>query len=423
MPLVELRGYTDTCFYLLLLTSLVLRTGPLPTTGGDFWKMVKQQRVRIIVMVTNCVEGGKVKCDQYWPNEDGRTKSFPQCPLGNALDITKTGEQVMDGWIERHFTIVEHHPDNTRSTRHIQQFHFIAWPDRGVPASSVQFIKVLHATMAAQFKCQQEAKAAGEPKVPPCLVHCSAGVGRTGTFCAVYAALNSLPMIGRNGVNELNVVQLTKTMRQSRRFMIQSQPQFEFTYNTILHAAKEFQASFNQRKRTMSSGKAGSPPQASNQATARAPRPQAAAAAVSSATQLRPARPPPVAGSGAMQQPECTVVNRNGNCSFLNGTYKARPGNQIYDGMMIYQHVVGVPAGFGAASGKPLMLYYHGANRAWVVAMELGSASVLAYISSVEPQPWKAQGSWLVTEATGYQPDPNMRLLPGVVGAAPAPVR
>ena len=101
--------------------------GPLPTTGGDFWKMVKQQRVRIIVMVTNCNEGGKIKCDQYWPNEDGRTKSFPKCALGNALDVTKTGEQVMDGWVERHFTIVEHHPDNTRSSRHIQQFHFVAW--------------------------------------------------------------------------------------------------------------------------------------------------------------------------------------------------------------------------------------------------------------------------------------------------------
>ena len=387
--------------------------GPLPTTGGDFWKMVKQQRVRVIVMVTNCVEGGKVKCDQYWPGEDGRTNSFPKCSLGNAVDITKTGEQAMDGWIERHFTIVEHHPDNTRSTRHIQQFHFTAWPDRGVPASSVQFIKVLHATMAAQFKCQQEAKSAGEAKVPPCLVHCSAGVGRTGTFCAVYAALNSLPMIGKNGVTELNVVQLTKTMRMSRRFMIQSQPQFEFTYNTILHAAKEFQSSFNQRKRTVSGGKAAGLPVGGSQAATRvhaAASPPPLASPSAPAAQARPARPPPAA---AAQFTECFIQNRTGNCSFMNGTYKTRGGNQLYDGMAIYQHAVGVPAGFGAASGKPLMLYYHGANRAWVVAMELGSPSVLAYISSAAPQPWKAQGVWMVTEASGYQPDQTMRLMPG----------
>jgi protein tyrosine phosphatase len=76
--------------------------GPLPNTIGDFWKMVKQQKVRVIVMVTNCNEGGKLKCEKYWPDTDGQSVSFPGTAQGNPVDVTKTGEQAMDGWVERH---------------------------------------------------------------------------------------------------------------------------------------------------------------------------------------------------------------------------------------------------------------------------------------------------------------------------------
>jgi len=85
--------------------------GPIPATVGDFWKLVKQQRTRVVVMVTNLIEMQRRKCEQYWPDSDGETLSFPESSAGFAVDVTRTGETVFSGWIERYFSVVEWHPD------------------------------------------------------------------------------------------------------------------------------------------------------------------------------------------------------------------------------------------------------------------------------------------------------------------------
>ena len=410
--------------------------GPTPETSGDFWKMLKQQSVRVIVMVTNCVEGGRLKCEQYWPEKDGVTRSFPETPQGNALDITRTGEQPRDGWVERSFTIVEYHKDNTRSTRHVMQFHFTVWPDRGVPDSPVKFIKCLHACMAIQFKFSAESKAAGEPKCP-LLVHCSAGVGRTGTFCAIYSTLNSLPMLGRNGVSDINVKNLVTKMRTCRRYMIQSLPQYEFTYRTILHAAREFQASYKERTTTLKKASGQGMQAATSQQRAQSPPgpqklPTRAVPQVpttpkpSSAQPQHTAAPPKMPLRAPLQPslpparpvPSCIrVQNRSGNCSFLNGVYMRQNGID-HDGKRTFRHLSGIPHGYGAVSNKPLMISYNSTNKAWVIATELGSASVLAFVQSLEESPTFTMGNWQVTEASGYQPDFNMR---AVESQPPAP--
>ena len=124
---------------------------------------------------------GKKKCEQYWPNADGETSSFQKSPEGHAIDVTRTAEVsvtrvdllircvvvlsnsctsfgrlyhltpydfvrkvVKQGWTERHFTITERVHDLLKHTRHVQQFHFTAWPDRGVPTSPDKFLQYLH---------------------------------------------------------------------------------------------------------------------------------------------------------------------------------------------------------------------------------------------------------------------------------------
>lgn len=336
------------------------------------------------------------------------------------------------------------------------QFHFTVWPDRGVPNSPVKFIKFLHATMAAQFKFSQESKTAGEPQCP-LLVHCSAGVGRTGTFMAIYSTLNALPMLGKNGVDQIDVPRLVVAMRKCRRYMIQSQAQYEFTHYTILHAAREFQASYKQRSASLAHAVGKSPaakPQvASASATpspsapteagrttphqkpqqsmspARRPsaaKPRAAVATAGVPSQPLPAMQPQASAAtmttGPAQAglpgdrparlccPACTIINRSGNCSFINGTYLVQ-GSQRHDGHPTYKHVTGIPAGYGAVSNKPLVLYYHNGNRAWCVAMELGSTSVLAFIPSVEHCPHRAQGQWHVSEVTGSLSSPPRHVI------------
>lgn len=148
--------------------------GPTPETCGDFWKMLVQQRVRVVVMVTNLCELGKVKCDQYWPKRVGETREFPYTPQGHSLDVTCTGERVFEAWVERQLSVVEYDRDNQRISHTVYQYHFTAWPDRDVPDSPSQFLEFLHAVMAVQRRESIKAKTTGDPKCP-LLVHCSAG--------------------------------------------------------------------------------------------------------------------------------------------------------------------------------------------------------------------------------------------------------
>ena len=223
--------------------------GPKPNTVGDFWTMIKQQGVRVVVMVTNVIELGRTKCEQYWPSQ-GDTKNFPESPQGHALDVTCTVERNCGAWIERHFMVVEYHRNAPPTTRQVAQFHFTAWPDKDVPSRPNDLILFLHAVMAAQHRGARESKGAGEPK-PPLLVHCSAGVGRTGTFAAIYSVLNSLPHMGRSTSKvprSIDVIALVLTMRSNRRYMCQTMQQLEFTFRTILYAGKEFLASYKVRQ-------------------------------------------------------------------------------------------------------------------------------------------------------------------------------
>ena len=104
----------------------------------------------------------------------------------------------------------------------VVQLHFTGWPDRGVPSDPALFLNFLHTAMAVQNAAQQTAAARGEERTPPLLVHCSAGVGRTGVFILVYAVLTYLPYVSKGGKHRLSVKETVQHMRTFRRYLVQT---------------------------------------------------------------------------------------------------------------------------------------------------------------------------------------------------------
>ncbi|XP_017937033.1 tyrosine-protein phosphatase non-receptor type 9 [Manacus vitellinus] len=202
--------------------------GPLENTYGDFWRMVWEQNVLVIVMTTRLEEGGRRKCGQYWPLE----KDFQVC--FGALTITNLGVENLSHYKK---TILEIHSSETRERRLVSHFQYLSWPDYGVPSSAATLIDFLGAvkqqqrvavsTLGPRFK--------GHPRGPPVVVHCSAGIGRTGTFCALDICLSQLQDVGT-----LNIYQTVLRMRTQRAFSIQTPEQYYFCYTAILeHAQRE----------------------------------------------------------------------------------------------------------------------------------------------------------------------------------------
>ncbi|XP_076616431.1 receptor-type tyrosine-protein phosphatase H-like isoform X3 [Chaetodon auriga] len=188
--------------------------GPLPSTVNDFWRMVWEQRVRGIVMVTNCIEGGRTKCEQYWPAD-----SEPRL-LGELL-VTMRSEQQEPNWTLREFRL-EH--SKTSEERTVKHFHFTAWPDHGVPQSTEVLIQ-----FRGLVRQHIERDGAGAPTV----VHCSAGVGRTGTIIALDVLLQQLVKEREVGINAF-----VHKMRLSRPHMVQTESQYIFLHQCIIDCLK-----------------------------------------------------------------------------------------------------------------------------------------------------------------------------------------
>ncbi|XP_029311807.1 receptor-type tyrosine-protein phosphatase H-like isoform X2 [Cottoperca gobio] len=184
--------------------------GPLPTTANDFWRMIWEERVKGIVMVTNCTEGGRTKCDRYWP-ADSRPVRY------GDLSVTIRSEQQEPDWTLREFS-VKH--TNNSAERKVKHFHFTAWPDHGVPQGTELLIQ-----FRGLVRQHIEREGAGAPTV----VHCSAGVGRTGTIMALDVLLQQLEKERAVGINGF-----VHKMRLSRPHMVQTESQYVFLHQCIM---------------------------------------------------------------------------------------------------------------------------------------------------------------------------------------------
>ena len=144
------------------------------TTIADFWRMIWEQNVSIIVMVTNCREGNDEKCQQYWSDEVGEPFE------GYEAHITLQKVVKLPDFTVREFSVVH---QMTRQERTVTQLHYTSWPDFDVPRENpIGILKFIRKVRQVQ------------ETVPttPILVHCSAGCGRTGTFIAIAAMLEML---------------------------------------------------------------------------------------------------------------------------------------------------------------------------------------------------------------------------------------
>ncbi|XP_061085824.1 phosphatidylinositol phosphatase PTPRQ [Conger conger] len=181
--------------------------GPLPGTVADFWRMVWETRSRTIAMLTQCFEKGRIRCHQYWP-EDNK----PVTVFGDIV-ITKLSEEVRPDWTVRVLK-VERHGDYMV----VSHFNFTSWPEHGVPESSTTLIQFVQAIRGHR-----------EQDNTTMVVHCSAGVGRTGVFIA----LDHLVQHVRDH-DFVDIYGLVAELRSERMCMVQNLAQYMFLHQSTL---------------------------------------------------------------------------------------------------------------------------------------------------------------------------------------------
>uniref|UniRef100_A0A3P8V176 Tyrosine-protein phosphatase non-receptor type 9 n=1 Tax=Cynoglossus semilaevis TaxID=244447 RepID=A0A3P8V176_CYNSE len=200
--------------------------GPLPKTFCDFWRMVWEQMVLIIVMTTRVVERGRVKCGQYWPLEEGRTEQY-----GYFL-VRNTQIQVFQDF---KVSLLELYNTQSGESREVCHYLYVSWPDFGVPKSASAMLDFREHVLQRRKDAVQRLGSGwtGPPGGPPVVVHCSAGIGRTGTFCTLDICLSRLEDIGT-----VDVCQTVRRMRTQRAFSIQTWDQYYFCYTAVIEYAQ-----------------------------------------------------------------------------------------------------------------------------------------------------------------------------------------
>ncbi|XP_076856123.1 receptor-type tyrosine-protein phosphatase epsilon isoform X2 [Brachyhypopomus gauderio] len=183
--------------------------GPKQETVSDFWRMIWEQKSATIVMLTNLKERKEDKCYQYWPNQGCWT-------YGNVRVAVEDVTVLVDYTIRKF--CVQNANDGSKTPRLVTQLHFTSWPDFGVPFSPIGMLKFLK-------KVKQVNPSYGGPIV----VHCSAGVGRTGTFIVIDAMIDMM-----HTEQKIDVFAFVSRIRDQRSQLIQTDMQYSFIHQALL---------------------------------------------------------------------------------------------------------------------------------------------------------------------------------------------
>ncbi|XP_029166645.1 tyrosine-protein phosphatase corkscrew isoform X2 [Nylanderia fulva] len=200
--------------------------GCLLNTIQDFWHMIYQENTRVIVMTTKEVERAKNKCARYWP-EEGEIE-YGEWKV-RAVSRTSTADYTL-----REF-LLQGSKSNFSESRRIYHYHFQAWPDHGVPSDPGCVLNFLHDVNARQESIATSLASNNQnvPCIGPILVHCSAGIGRTGTFIVIDMILDQ---IKRHGLDcEIDIQRTIQRIRSQRSGMVQTEAQYKFVYLAVLH--------------------------------------------------------------------------------------------------------------------------------------------------------------------------------------------
>ncbi|XP_010220017.1 PREDICTED: receptor-type tyrosine-protein phosphatase T-like [Tinamus guttatus] len=181
--------------------------GPLPGSVVDFWQMIWQEKTSVIVMLTDLVEQNKTKCEQYWPEEEQVYGDFT---------VTLNNTRSTTGLVTRTFRLQK---TGCALPRLVEQFHYLLWPDHGVPRNPTQLL----------YLVEKVNKTVSENPTGPVLVHCSAGIGRTGTFIALDFLLKMAKAEGK-----VDVFRCVQKLREQRVSMVQTKEQYTFLYEVLL---------------------------------------------------------------------------------------------------------------------------------------------------------------------------------------------
>lgn len=200
--------------------SYIATQGPLSGTIDDFWQMVFEHKSPAVLMLTNAVERGISKCCQYFPLKPGEV-----LVTGSHKVKVISAQQLGKDFICRSLRLKE---INSGLTHVVDHYHYFAWPDHGTPEET-EGIRQLCSTLDPIRDSSR-----------PFVVHCSAGIGRTGTFCASDISLQRLKSWKKRPVSEddvcdvMNLAPLVHDLRLMRSGLVQTLEQYSFCYNTVL---------------------------------------------------------------------------------------------------------------------------------------------------------------------------------------------
>ncbi|XP_071757915.1 protein tyrosine phosphatase receptor type Db isoform X13 [Centroberyx gerrardi] len=183
--------------------------GSLPETFCDFWRLVWEQHTANIIMMTKLEEKSRVKCDQYWPTRGTETYGLIQVTLLDTVELAT--------YSVRTFALYK---SGSNEKREVRQFQFTAWPDHGVPEHPTPFLAFL-----------RRVKACNPPDAGPMVVHCSAGVGRTGCFIVIDAMTERI-----KHEKTIDIYGHVTLMRSQRNYMVQTEDQYVFIHDALLEA-------------------------------------------------------------------------------------------------------------------------------------------------------------------------------------------
>lgn len=220
VPLGDDGGYINASFIRIPVGTqefvYIACQGPLPTTVGDFWQMVWEQNSTVIAMMTQEVEGEKIKCQRYWPSILGTTTM-----ANERLRLALLRMQQLKGFIVRVMALED---IQTGEVRHISHLNFTAWPDHDTPSQPDDLLTFI--------SYMRHIRRSG-----PVITHCSAGIGRSGTLICIDVVLG---LISQD--LEFDISDLVRCMRLQRHGMVQTEGQYVFCYQVILYVLTHLQA-------------------------------------------------------------------------------------------------------------------------------------------------------------------------------------